>query len=254
MIDLKTDGHVHTRLCHHASGEMEDYVQVAISRGLERIIFLEHLERGINYFESTWLSDDDFAYYFDNGQILKEKYRGRIEIGIGVEVGYNPKRVEELQCFLARYEWDRIGLAYHFLEVGDRHVNLVSRRLENLKGFAGNAFSQTVQAYYIGLSDAIDRIPADVICHLDAVLRHHPEIKDVDQTAMIDEILPKMAEKYIALEVNTSGFGIRNEPFPSISVMRKAVALGIPLLAGSDAHRPDDVARYFDRLAGIIKN
>ena len=86
-IDVKTDGHVHTRLCHHASGEMEEYVQAAIARGLEKIIFLEHLEMGIRYFESTWLSEEDFAYYFKEGERLREKYRGAVEIGLGVEVG-----------------------------------------------------------------------------------------------------------------------------------------------------------------------
>jgi HisJ family histidinol phosphate phosphatase len=57
MLDISEDGHVHTNLCHHALGAMEDYVQAAIDRGLRKIIFLEHLEAGIEYFESTLLTD-----------------------------------------------------------------------------------------------------------------------------------------------------------------------------------------------------
>jgi hypothetical protein len=29
--------------------------------------------------------------------------------------------------------------------------------------------------------------------------------------------------------------------------------MNIPLVAGSDAHCPEDVGRYFDRLAGLMK-
>ena len=82
MIDITVDGHVHTSLCHHARGEMEDYVLAAISRGLKKIVFLEHLEIGINYFESTWLSDADFDYYHSEGKRLQGKYQGTIAFPI----------------------------------------------------------------------------------------------------------------------------------------------------------------------------
>ena len=34
LIDITCDGHVHTALCQHAVGAMEDYVRAAIDRGL----------------------------------------------------------------------------------------------------------------------------------------------------------------------------------------------------------------------------
>ena len=126
MIDTTIDGHVHTKLCHHARGEMEDYVQAAIKRGLGKLVFLEHLEVGINYFESTWLTEDDFIYYHEEGRRLQEKYQGSLEIGLGIEVGYNPRYLEEIQRRLALHSWDRIGISYHFLETDSVHLNLVS--------------------------------------------------------------------------------------------------------------------------------
>ena len=97
ILDISIDGHVHTKLCHHARGEMEEYVQAAINKGLSKLIFLEHLEVDINYFESTWLSEDDFNFYHQEGMRLKEIYRDRIEIGLGIEIGYNPNSLEEIQ-------------------------------------------------------------------------------------------------------------------------------------------------------------
>jgi len=128
MIDLTIDGHVHTKFCHHAVGEMEDYVAEAIKQGLAGIIFLEHLEIGINYPYPTWLSAEEFAVYRRQGVLLKEKYKEEILVGIGVEVGYNPNECAAIIDFLARYQWDSIGVSYHFMEIAGSHYNLVSRQ------------------------------------------------------------------------------------------------------------------------------
>ena len=43
---------------------MEQYVQSAIGKGLRHMVFLEHLEEGINYPERTWLTEEDFGLLF----------------------------------------------------------------------------------------------------------------------------------------------------------------------------------------------
>jgi histidinol-phosphatase (PHP family) len=252
-IDTATDGHVHTFLCHHARGTMEEYVEAALERGLRKIVFLEHLEAGITYFEPTWLSEADFEFYRTEGRRLQEKYQGRLEIGLGVEVGYNPRRQEEIAAFLSRHRWDRIGISYHFLEVDGRHYNVVSKREENLAALAGVGIEEVVSAYFTGLLEAITGLAGDVLCHLDAVLRHHPDLRFGEaHLRQIDEILAAMRRRGMALEVNTSGFPLRNETFPTVSILRRAVAMGIPLAAGSDAHRPEEVGRHFDRLPDLL--
>lgn len=248
-IDTTTDGHVHTSRCGHAAGSMEEYVQAAIAGGLSRIIFLEHLERGISYFERTWLTDTDFEEYRREGEELKQRYADRIEIGIGVEVGYNPDCAGEIRDFLASHRWDRIGLSYHFFRIGDRHVNLVSRKKENIEAFDAFGPARVIKGYYEGLLQAIDAVPANVVCHLDAVLRYHPDLSAIDQQPHITRVLEKMAATGLALEVNTSGYRIREQVFPVPWVIQHAAELGIALWPGSDAHRPADVGRDFNRLA-----
>jgi histidinol-phosphatase (PHP family) len=58
-----------------------------------------------------------------------------------------------------------------------------------------------------------------------------------------------MRQKNMALEVNTAGIAQRGEPYPARWIIDEAVALGIPLSAGSDAHRPEEVGRSFHLLA-----
>ena len=254
MIDTTIDGHVHTKLCHHARGEMEDYVQAAIKRGLEKLIFLEHLEVGINYFESTWLTEDDFIYYHEEGRRLQEKYQGSLEIGLGIEVGYNPSYIEEIQRRLALHSWDRIGISYHFLETDSVHLNLVSSKQINIDALDDFGVNEAVKRYYKTLQEAVEKLPGQVLCHIDAVLRHHPKIVITpEHNALIDGLLDAVARNNMSLEVNTSGYKIKDEPFPSLSILKKAIKRNIPLVAGSDAHRPEDVGRYFDRLPGLME-
>jgi histidinol-phosphatase (PHP family) len=254
MIDTSVDGHVHTKLCHHARGEMEEYVLAAIDRGLRKLVFLEHLEVGIDYFESTWLTEDDFSFYHKEGKRLQEKYLDTIEIGLGIEVGYNPNFLEEIQRRLALHSWDRIGISYHFMETDSVHLNMVSRRQVNIDALDQFGVDKVINRYYKDLLEAVEKLPGQILCHIDAVLRHHPNVViNPEHTVLIDDLLDSVARNNMSLEVNTSGYRIKGEPYPSLSIMKKAIERNIPLVAGSDAHRPEDVGRDFDRLASLMK-
>ncbi|MFP7755119.1 histidinol-phosphatase [Thermodesulfobacteriota bacterium B35] len=249
LPDPGSDGHIHTSLCNHAVGTMEEYVRAALKRGLHTMTFLEHLEVGIRSEPRTWLTETDFTEYFKEGSRLRDIYGGRITIRLGVEAGCNPQATERLKNALDRHPWDWIGLSYHFFAVDGTHCNLVSRRRDNLARLAAMGIDRVVTAYLDGLLEGLQNIRPDVVCHLDAVLRHHPDLRFRDtHMQQFDTLLAAMAELGVALEINTSGYDIRGQPFPGPDITARAMALDIPLIAGSDAHRPRDVGRYFDRL------
>ncbi|MBW2329306.1 MAG: histidinol-phosphatase, partial [Deltaproteobacteria bacterium] len=245
------DHHIHTRLCNHAHGEMEDYVQAAINKGLLSMTFLEHLECGIYYDHRTWLTNKLFAEYFREGKRLQKKYAGQIDIRLGVEVGYNPAAVPQLKKILARYPFEHVGLSYHFYFDGNRHLNMVSHRQDNIDALATIGTNRVLDEYFNGLIRACKELPCDKICHLDAGLRHTPELCFTKQhREQIEQLLVLMQKKKIALEVNTSGIELRSSPYPAEDIVKRAHELKIPLIAGSDAHRPDQVGRYFMQLSG----
>lgn len=252
-IDLKSDGHVHTRFCNHASGEMEDYVRAALTKGLESITFLEHLEAEIRYPERTWLTDTDFDSFFQEGNRLREKYQGALTINLGVETGFNPSAVARLREMLARYPWDRVGLSYHFFSNGNQHFNMVSRRPENMTGLAALGLDRVLSGYFAGLIQAVRDIDGQVLCHVDAVMRHYPHLSfNRSHWQQVEQLLDLVAQKNMGLELNTSGFAIRGEPYPCQRIVAMAIRRNIPLIPGSDAHRPDQVGRYFDRLPEFL--
>ena len=254
LIDTTTDGHVHTRLCNHAVGEMEEYVEKAVQRGLAAIIFLEHLEAEIQYHSRSWLEKEEFDYYFREGMRLKQHYHGIIDVRLGVETGYNPVATSTLQEKLAQYPWDRIGLSCHFHCHEGVHLNLLSRNPISLKRLAAIGINLIVTGYFNALIEAIEIIDCDVLCHLDAVLRHYPGIEfNEDHRQQIELLLDGMQKKEVGLEINTSGFDYRGAPFPAPWIIKSAMERGIQLYAGSDAHQPEDVGRYFDQLPEYLK-
>ncbi len=256
-IPLDTDGHIHTKYCHHATGEMEEYVVQAIAIGLKEIIFLEHMEAGVTYCEPTWLTDDDFDVYFREGNELREKYKDKIVVSLGVEVGYSPSHKDELLERLAKRKWQRIGISYHFMPCThtQQHINLVSSKEENRNSIARIGCEQTIINYLSTLTEAVQVLPGTVLCHLDAALRFQPGFQ-LDHTyhELIITLLKAVKKKEMALEVNTSGFPIRGIPFPAPFIIKEALTLKIPLLPGSDAHKPEDVGRNFDLLPEYLAN
>ncbi len=237
---------------------MEEYVTRAIAIGLQELVFLEHMEAGVRYFESTWLTEEDFDIYFSTGKALQEKYNKQIRISLGVEVGYSPSHKHELLERLSLRKWDRIGVSYHFMEhpvKGEYHLNLLSRKKVNREAIAKVGCEYIFSNYLNTLTEAVNTLPGTVLCHLDAALRHQPGcVLDEHYIEQIRELLRAVKLKGMALEINTAGFGKRGTPYPAPFIIEEAVKMNIPLLPGSDAHRPQDVGRDFNKLDGVIKN
>lgn len=249
---IHCDSHVHTKLCGHAVGEMEDYVQVALKKGLQRLVFLEHMEEGILAPQSSWLSESDFDHYFNEGRRLQEKYRGEIEIGLGVECGYNPDCKDTLQKRLARRTWDQVGISCHFLKIEgeEYHLNLLSKKPENVKLAIQLDTTALFSRYLETLLEAITVLKGTVLCHLDAAFRWVPgHSLNGDHYRQIDLLLARAAAKNMALEINTSGITIRKEPFPNSHILSLAEKHEMTFQLGSDAHTPGDVGNYFDLFA-----
>jgi histidinol-phosphatase (PHP family) len=92
----------------------------------------------------------------------------------------------------------------------------------------------------------------DVICHIDLVKKFGRKPSRSFERA-IDEILSKIKEKNLTVEVNTSGY---NHPvgnaYPSPDILRKCHEKGIGITLGSDAHKPAEVGQHYERALPMI--
>lgn len=227
---------------------MEEYVLASLKRGLMHIVFLEHMEEGIITPKTSWLSEKDFDYYFEEGRRLQEKYRDKIEIGLGVECGYNPDCKDVLLERINSRNWDLIGISCHFQKIeGDQyHFNLLSKNPDTLKRAVQLDTAALFSKYLDTLLEAIDVINGSMLCHLDAPFRWLPShTLSNHHYQKIDHLLGRAAAKNLALEINTSGIAIRNEAFPNKRILEMASKHQMTFQLGSDAHKPEDVGNHF---------
>ena len=250
-VDRLTDHHIHTSLCNHAIGTMEEYVLSGIKKGLNKIIFLEHMEEGVSSQKKTWLTDEEFDIYFTEGKRLQEKYSKDIEIGLGVECGYNPEQVHTITTRLKNRKWDEIGISCHFLKIGtsNQYLNMFSRSPENIKLAATLDIDMVFDNYLSLLTEAVQRLPGTMLCHMDGALRFLPGVTPLHKNRnTIDILLQAVKKQNMCMEINTSGIAIRNEPFPHSTIREMARARNIPMVFGSDAHHPKDVGNHFESI------
>lgn len=242
-----TDHHIHTSLCNHAEGGMEAFAEQAARVKLKGICFLDHLILNpIGRNQS--MRPDDVGLYFLAAERLKQAYRDVLDVKVGLEVDFDPEFMPRIEGLINRFAFDVIGGSVHFTD----GRNIVSRRFNrNQKA----AVSRDLwEGYLVKLNEMVSCGCFDLICHLDVPKKHGHPLPEVLVDAF-DELLVNIAARGCAVEINTSGLDHPvGEIYPAHRLVAKCTELGVPLVLGSDAHRPAEVGRYFNTTVSVLKS
>lgn len=244
--DFMIDYHVHSLLCNHAEGPMTAYVEQAITMGLSEICFLDHLSFAPGASRHS-MAVEEVPLYFHGIQRLKHLYHGLIDIKAGLEVDFDPAYTFLTERIIETYAFDLIGGSVHFQ--GD--LNLVSRK--EAARLAGADGERICRGYIESLDRMLDSGLFDMVCHLDVLKKHGPDLL-APLPGAFDGILDKIAERNVAVEINTSGYDHpAGESYPGKTLLEELRRRGIPITLGSDAHRPCQVGRHFDRILSYLR-
>ena len=108
--------HTHTPRCRHASGSENEYIEKALSRGLEILGFSDHtpyLFPG-DYYSTFRMFPEQTEDYFTTIERMKKEYAGKITIYSGLEAEYYPKHFSALIDLIKPYHPDYLILGQHF--------------------------------------------------------------------------------------------------------------------------------------------
>jgi len=83
---MKSNYHTHTVHCNHCDLTMEQQILLAIKKGLEVIGISEHMPFEDYKGQYRLVDIEHFKRYLKEGSILKEKYKDKIKVLIGLEV------------------------------------------------------------------------------------------------------------------------------------------------------------------------
>lgn len=233
------DYHIHTKLCGHAEGEMEEYVQAARAQSLQEMGFSDHLPMLKWAHPEYAMPFTALAEYIQHVHTLQRQYPD-IQIKLGIEADYYSSAEEQAtRELLAQYPFDYVYGSVHFIEgwaIDDpRHLAEWQQRDVN---------AVYVQ-YFTLLQQAIRSRIFDIIGHFDLVKKfgHRPTI---DLSDLIESTVRCCKEQEVVVEINTAGLRKPvNEMYPSVHILRLLKDYAVPIVLGSDAHTPYDVARDF---------
>ncbi len=114
---MQANYHTHTWRCHHATGTEREYIEKAISLGIQELGFSDHSPYPFpaEYTSTFRMTLEQTAGYFDTLRALREEYADRIRILIGFEAEYYPAYFEAMREHVRAFGCDYLIMGQHFL-------------------------------------------------------------------------------------------------------------------------------------------
>lgn len=251
---MHIDYHTHHARCGHAVGALEEYVLRGIEIGLDQLGLSDHMPlihiKPHEYYPEMAMPMEELPRYVEECLTLKERYKGQIEIRVGLEGDYIEGYEEDVRKVIEAYPWDYVIGSVHFLGKWD----ITDYRQTH--GWEGRDPITVYRRYYDAVCKAASTGLYDIMGHLDVIKRFGftpgPEHQD-EVVALEKEALAAVRRSGKAMELNASGLSKDcREMFPSRRMLEEALRLGIPLTLGSDAHQPLKLGEHLDQARELL--
>ncbi|MHA2287616.1 MAG: histidinol-phosphatase HisJ [Promethearchaeota archaeon] len=262
------DWHTHNSLCRHAVGTIEDYIKEAVALNLNVIGISDHFP--YEYLASELPSLDQIPYeeyamplydldsYMLLLEGLREKYMNQIEVRFAFEIDYFKHQDYLLTKHLKKYidKLDYILGSIHVLfgKAGTFAFD-DGRFLNKYKEYSVN--DEIYIEFYNALQDMIKSptFELDIVTHFDLPKKFDKRAKDQDFVMdKVIETLELVKKHDLIIEINSSGLRKKaKEQYPSEEIIREMYQFDIPIVLGSDAHHPKEVAYKFKEITKLLK-
>lgn len=229
------DSHMHTPLCKHAFGEPEEYAERALAQGLAGIIFTCHSPMPRGFWQSVRMSEAQFDTYVAIVERCRQRFEGSLEVRLGMETDYFPGYEKWAETLHQR-------AAFHYC-LGSVHWQGPEYH-DEFETWNPDDFRRS---YWKNLADSAETGLFDCLAHPDLIKNYHPDSWSFAEWEQdIATALDRIAKTGVCMELNTSGLNkTYAEMNPSPSMLRMMRARNVPVVIGSDSHKPGRVADNF---------
>ncbi len=248
---ILSDLHVHTVYCDGKS-TVDETVKAALDKNMESVGFSSHEYTAFD--TSYCMSRRKTSEYTREVQNAKQKYKGKIDIYLGIE--------RDLYCEKdAEYDYV-IGSAHYIKKDGVYiPVDESAEITENaVKEHFGGSFLKYIRSYFETAAQIPQKTHADIIGHFDLVCKFNDKNRYFDEnskeyknTAL--EALKAAAEKCEILEMNTGAVsrGCRTDAYPADFILAGAKEFGMKIILSSDSHDCKNLCFGFDECTNRLK-
>ena len=246
MFSQLSDYHVHTPLCHHATGWPLEFARRAMELGLGELGFSDH---------------NPMAEYFDDWRMLREelpRYHEEIEkaraafpqlpIRVGLECDFIAGREAWIGELSKMADWDFLIGSVHYLPEGWEvdHPKYVGRHA----GHAEEIWTEYWHAYEQCIRSGL----FDFVAHPDLPKKFGFRPQG-DLRRFYEPVIAALAETKTPFEINTAGWRKDcREQYPARQFLELAVSAGIPLLINSDSHAVEELTAGFPEAVALARD
>lgn len=240
-----TNYHSHSLFC-DGRAALEDFVRFALSEGFTSYGFSSHAPLP---FATAWTMEwnlmDDYLNEFSR---LKEKYRDRIELYVGLEIDYLN---EDSHAGIRRFR--ELPLDYriasvHLLPTPAGETVDIDTTPDRFRVLTDTCFNgdldAVVRLYYSHLERMVELGGFDIVGHADKMHYnaqcYRPGLLDEPwYDELVKTYFRHIADKGYQMEVNTKAFAHTGVLYPNARYLKYLHGLGIRVQVNSDAHYPD---------------
>ncbi len=246
----KTNYHMHTYRCMHASGTDEEYVLSAIKNGYEEIGFSDHSpwKYDSNFVAHMRMKDSQFHDYYRSVSALKEKYKNQISIKIGLECEYFPKYMPWLKELLKEYHLDYIIFGNHYYKTDEDRVyfGTACEKDDMLEKYVDEAIEGMKTGLY------------SYLCHPDLFMRGRRKFDEFSKQQSY-RLCQAAKDMDIPLEYNLASAAyndiMNTTQYPHPEFWKIAAEVGNKTIIGVDAHEPKAMEnnKYRDEAISFLE-
>ena len=257
------DCHTHTQFSVDSAANITQMIEKAISLGLAAYAVTDHCECNRWYPESHY-EDTHFYRFFNFGDnfeksvsavtSLKEKYKDKLNLICGVEMGQSLQDIEIAQKIVSDKRLDFV--------IGSLHqvTNNEDFAFIDYNSYTAESIYELLEQYFREVYDMCVWGKFDVLGHLTYTLRYIKGSFGFDaDISRFDDIISESFKALISngkgIEINTSGLRqAYGDTFPSLRYVRLFRELGGEIISiGSDAHTVEELGKGINQGADIAK-
>lgn len=242
------DYHTHTSFSDDCRYSMDEMIGAAIEKGIKEYAVTDHHDPDYPLDRFGYTFEIDENRYHEALEDAVERYKGRIKIIKGIELGLQMGSAKEKCINCTRYPYDFVIGSFHLIDYKDICVPF----------YDGITAEETDRIYYEYMLDTIrDFNDFDVLGHINAIDRYTeyvPDFTPYEET--VAEILRFLIANGKGLEINTSSFRYRmNDSMPSEKILNMYRDLGGKIITfGSDSHEPSHIGRAYEWAMDYLKS
>ena len=244
--------HTHTNYC-DGKDTPEEMILEGLKRGFDSIGFSIHSY--VPHSKTVIVPLDRIESYKLEIKKLKEKYKGAIDIYLGIEYDFYSEGFED------GYEYT-IG-SVHYLDTKNG-IQGFDNNLESTLNYLNVHFEGDALAFAKCYYETVAKLPTvkkfDIIGHFD-VLTKNNELKrflDTDSKEYLryaKEAIAALKGKIDIFEVNTGAIsrGYRTSPYPAKELLKEFFMKGFKPVITSDCHNKNFLDCYFEETKLLLK-